>query len=263
LFKYCYGYKTIKSLWGNFVFRVMKFKEFFNLIENGVRDLFRKPFVIFPGLVFFLFLFGFSNLGGKFGYLLQTTPTNVAWIIGSVIVLLGVGGFISAGLIGLCVKIVRKEKVKDAFFSSAKKFWFRNFLVLVLFLVFFNLINLTLFLFTKFMISVSGTFSVSASVFRILSMLITFVWIAGIIIFFTFSNFYTVGDNLGVGAGIRKSRGLVRKEYPATLSLSVILFVVVFLVGKISGVVVDLINYGVVLPLTFLIFTRFVIEFGK
>jgi len=161
-----------------------------------------------------------------------------------------------------CVgRLLGRVRLGRVFFEAGREFWFRNSLVLFLFLIFFQLINIVLFVFTRVMIS--GEFGISVEAFRLISTLISFVLVVGIGVFLTFSNFFVVVKNLSAFGGVRSSIGFVKREYLATLSLSVILFVIVYLVGRIGGIAADLISYVLVLPFAFLVLTRFVVEFGK
>ncbi len=269
----------------------MELKKFVSLFENSLKDFIRSPFIAVFGAGLFFLVFVLSFAGGKIGYLLQTTSSNIIWLVLFGSVFFVIGGFFSAGFIGVCEKIVKREKIGDIenpdncfsicsgfsnrhspnrsdtikgnvynFFISGKKFWFRNLLVLVLFLAFFQLINLVLFGFTKIMILASGNFAVPISAFRFLSVVIVFIFLAGIVIFLTFSNAFIVVKNLRFAEGVRESVGLVKKEYFATLAMSIIFFAVIYLLGRVNNIIGDLISYFLILPFVFLVLTRFVLE---
>lgn len=229
----------------------MKFSQFVNLFLESVKDLVRKPILLLPGLLLFGFIFGFSELGGKVAYSLQSTQSNTLWVIFSTIFLLGIGAIISVSL----VLLASNSKIR-----KVGKYFVRTFVILLLYLVLFNLINLVLYIFTLIMSSLSNAFVLPISIFSLLIFIIYFLFIAGPIIFLTFSHVFVVTRDASVKKAISLSFGLVRKEYLATLSMSVLLFVIVFLVGLIESLVGDIIQYVVIVPLTFVIFTRFVLE---
>jgi len=180
----------------------------------------------------------------------------------SVLIFLSVGGAVAAGLIEICRKTIKSES-KERTWNVVWKTWFGSFLVLTAYLVFFNLINLSLFLFTRIMIALSPSFVLSTGVFRFFGLLIAFVWVAGIIIFTSFAAFYIVIERESFFRGMMYSARLVKKEYLETLCLSVIFFVVVALIEQIGGTASEVLNYFLVLPYLFLIMTRFVLEFGN
>jgi len=94
----------------------MKSKEFFGMLEESGKDILRSPVVVLPGAAFLLFILGLSTFGGRIAYSLQTTPSNIIWVVSSLIIFLGVGGFVSAGLIGVCREVVGKSKIGKSFF---------------------------------------------------------------------------------------------------------------------------------------------------
>lgn len=234
----------------------MNTKEFFEMIRKGMKDLVEKPAVIIPGLVFFLFVYGFSKLGGRVGYLLQTTLSNFAWTVFFWLILLLVGGFITAGWIGMCFQIIKNKKTKNVFLKTAFRYWFKNFLVLFIM----GLLAGFIFLINLYLRSIIS----SPNVFRIVSTLVLVAWVIGFVIFFTYTNWFIVMQNVNFIEGVKRSFRLVKKEYLATLSLSFLLFYLLpKLVALIPGTTGALIQYGIILPYTFLILTRFVVGSGK
>lgn len=230
----------------------MKFREFFGVFEKGFIDIARRPFLILPGIFIFGFIWALSKFGGNVAQGFQSSSGNIVWLVFYGLILLLMGGFVEAGWIG---SLNRKD-----FFVSAWNFWWSSFLVLLIFVILFNIVNVVLYGFT-FLMSLHPV--VSVEVFKILSFILAFLITGGFVMFFSFSNFYVVLNDFGVLKSVRASWKLVRREYLSVLSMSVLFFVVVFLITKIEGFVGDLINYGIVLPLMFSIYTRFVAEFGK
>ena len=234
----------------------MNVKEFFLVIAESAKNIFRNPVVVLPGIFLFLFFFVFSKIGGKIAYSLETTIKNIAWTGFSWLMFLLVGGFVSAGLIGICLEIVKKKKVGNSFFVSVRKNWFSNFLVLLI-------IGL-LIAFTFLIHFILRNIISSPDFFRIVALIVSFAWLICFVIFFTFSNFFIVVHGENVKNGIKSSFGFVKKEYLAVLALNIIIFFILpKLIALIPGIFGEIINFVIVLPLVFLILTRFVVEFDS
>jgi len=79
----------------------------------------------------------------------------------------------------------------------------------------------------------------------------------------TFSSFLLILKNYSIKKSISSSVNLVRREYLAVLSLSVILFIFFSLMGLIEGLVGEIIEYVIVIPFAASIYARFVSQTGS
>lgn len=239
----------------------MKEKKISDVLKESLKVLFLKPYLFLIGAVLFFGIWIFSRTGGKLAYNLQTTPANVIWVIFSMITFFAFLSLFSVFMIKISKNVLEKKKWN---FEIGKKFfsnWISIFFVLWIFLIFFNLINLTLYAFTRIMIGLSGSFTVSPGVFKLISTLIAFAWIAGVIIFFAFSNFVIVVKEKKTISGMKGSMKIVKKKYVETLLLSISFFVLISLVRMLPEIAVDFVNYILVIPFLFVLMTKFVLEF--
>lgn len=236
-------------------------KTFSESIKESSKEFLKNPVLIALSFSFFVFLFGFSKVGAKIAPSLQTSLSNYLWVALSTLILLIFGGLISTLLIYFSAKSARKKSISVK--TALKKYWLKNFLTLLMFLIFFNLINLVLFLFTKFMLLIKSQLSVSLETFRLLTILLSFIMVAGVIIFFSFTAFFIVLNDLSFKNGIKASIKFVRKEYINSLLITVIFFAIISLLHKVSSVYADIANFALVLPFMFFIITRFILDLSE
>ncbi len=235
----------------------MKPRNFFRMFEGGLRNLYRNPLLIVPSVLLGILLFIISKFGWKFAPSLQTTFSNVLWTAFVAIVSLVLISYFFAGLVGMAKQSIGgKAKFKD-FTSKANKFWLKNFLI-VLLIILISIIVGRIAHYGALFIGQALDFNVNTAV--PVFVLIYFVGLIGILIFLTFSNVFLVVRDLSVWESMKSSMRFVRKEYLATLSFSVIFFIVYFLVNKIPGIFGDVVAYVFVVPFFVLILTRFVIK---
>jgi hypothetical protein len=235
----------------------MNAKEFIEIFREGIKDLFRGWKIIIPSLFLWGVIYLISRFGGNLAYRLQTTVSNIAWTGIAWVVSLVVMSYFFSGMIGMAFGIVRGKK--NSFFKNSNKFWFRNLVILIIIGVMFNiLINGSLFIFSKAMIWLSQSFTISVFGFKFISIIISFIWLASVLIFLTFSSFFLIKDDLKVVESFKRSKNFVKKNYLGTLSLSVVLFVVFYLIARVGGIYGNILEYGILLPLIVLIFVRFV-----
>ncbi len=239
----------------------MKLKEFFNIISRGFNDLFRNPSLIIPGLLLWIFIYLFSRLSVVVNHILYTTSSLIAWLVFFSLVSLSAMAFVFSGLIKLSKEIIHKKKVSPRdFFSNGKRFWFGNFSILLFILV----VGIVIWAIANYGgIYIGKLLGLEVNAALLLYILIYFAGLIGILIFLTFSNVCLVVENLNFSGAVKKSIKLVKKEYPATLALNVLIFVVLFLLNKINGIWIDLIEYTLLIPLFVLILTRFVLHCEK
>lgn len=233
----------------------MKSKKFFDIFTKAIMGLYKNPAVFIAATVFFIFVFSISLLGKKIAPFLQSSVSNILWVTIFFIIFLAGAAF----LFGAVSDFMKPKKESRGFFNSGRKFWLRNFLLLAILWVLMVMGNGILFLFTKFMTVANPIFAISEATFKIIAFLIYFFWLILFVIFFSFSNCYCVLYDLRLKESIGKSFSLVKKEYLATLSLLVIIFVLTFFLNMIPGSLGEVLVYLISIPLTVFTLTKFVI----
>jgi len=241
----------------------MGVKKFFDMFKDGAKDFYGNPKIVFPGIIIGVFFLFVSKYGERIKNILGTTYPNIVWTIVVAIVSLVVMGYVFAGLIGMS-KIVVKERngkvgLRD-FSLNANKFWFRNFVIMFVIALVSVVIERAAFYGGFFIGKIFGIGNGGA---QFIFMMIYFIGLIGILIFLTFGSFYLVIYDLKVRESLSKSVRFVKREYLAVLSLSVILFVILFFLNQISGYLGDALEYLVFVPYISLILTRFVMGWGK
>ena len=234
----------------------MKPKNFFNLFGRSLSDLYKNPIMIVLSVLLGLFLFVISKFGSMLAPSFQTTISNVIWTIVAGLVSLVLASYFFAGLIGVAKKTKEKAKWKD-FTSNANRFWFKNFLI-ILFIVLTSIIIGRIAHYGAFLIG--QAFNLSVNIAMLLFVLIYLAGLIGVLIFLTFSSFFLVIDGLTAKEAIKKSTRFVKKNYFGTLLVLIIFSVIYFLVGKIEGLLGDVIVYVFVLPYFVLVMARFVLS---
>ena len=224
----------------------MNLEKFFKLFKESLIDFYKKPLVIVCGIVLWMTFYGVGAIGGSIAYNFDKTIENVIWVVISGGVLAGISGFILSGMIGL--------SLGKGFFKNAKKFWLENSGILILFVLLFEVINLLLFVFTWIMINVN--FKIPENGFKIISLIISFIWLVGIMIFFTFSNFTLVVGNLRIKQAVKKSFSLVKNSYLFVLGLNILSFLAFLLIGEVDYI--GIVSFVVILPYYVFVLTRFV-----
>ena len=239
----------------------MRIKEFFYIISRGFNDLFKNPLLIISGLLLWVFIFLFSKISVIVNHNLNNASSLLAWLVFFSLVSLAVMSFVFSGLIKISKEIINKKRaITRNFFSGGRRFWFRNLLIL-LFIV---IIGIVIWAIANYGgIYIGKLFNLEVNAALLLYILIYFAGLVGILIFLTFSNVCLVVYSLNFKEAVKKSIRLVKKEYLATLALNVLIFVILFLLNKVNGIWIDLIEYALLIPLFILILTRFVIHIEK
>jgi len=228
-------------------------KNFFDLFRESLKDLFGKPLIVLPSAILGLILFGISQLGLILAPRFQTTASNIAWTVFVGLASLFLASYVFSGMIGLA-----KKKVSWKEFSvNANGFWFRNFQILLLIVLFSFLIGRIAYYGAFFL---GKTLDLEVGAALAVFLLIYFAGLIGILIFLTFSSFFLVVDKLRPRGAIRRSIGFVKRNYLMTLALNIILFVVGYLANKIPGLFGDAVIYVLVVPFFVLVLTKFVVR---
>ena len=230
----------------------MKVKKFLKNFSEGAKSLLKEPILIVSGLVLWLVLWGVSFLGGVLAPSFQTTWANVAWTVGVGLVSFLLGAYVLAGMVGV---LKNKKGSVGSFVKSANSFWARSFLILVFILIIGFIIGRVAH-YGAFYIGKATNLEVMGAV--VVFVLIYFIGLVGAVVFLTFSNFILVLRNLKTSAAVRASIALAKKEYPATISLNVIFFLLFLFVDWIPGIAGEVLLFGLLLPYLVAVLTRFV-----
>jgi hypothetical protein len=227
----------------------MKFKKVLNSFSEGIKLLVKNPSLILSGLGLWLILQGISVSGSYLAPNFQTTASNVAWVIIVWLVSFVAGAYALAGMIGIA------KKEKDKFFSSANKFWLRNFLILVFILLVSFIIGRVAH-YGAFYIGRAANLATTRAV--VIFVLIYLIGLIGVLVFLTFSNFFLVTKKLKIHEAVRESARFVKKNYFASLFLNVLFFGLFFALDWVKNFVGDILLFGLVLPYFVAVLTKFV-----
>ncbi len=230
----------------------MKVKKFLGNFSEGAKSLLKEPVLIVSGLVLWLVLWGISGLGKLLAPNFQTTWANVAWTVGVGLVSFLLGAYVLAGMVGV---LKNKKGGMGSFVKSANSFWVKSFLILVFILVIGFIIGRVAH-YGAFYIGKAANLETMEAV--VVFVLIYFIGLIGAVVFLTFSNFILILKNLKVHTAIKASAALAKKEYPATISLNVIFFLLFLFVDWIPGIVGEVLLFGLLLPYLVAVLTRFV-----
>jgi hypothetical protein len=238
----------------------MNTKNFFVVFKESPRGLYKNPQIfIFAAALWGIFRL-LSFISVQVNYHLTTTIPIVAWLIVFSIISLAIMSFFFSGIIGFTGEAIHKKAKFRSFFSSGKKFFLRNFLVLLII----ALLSIAVGRIAHYAALYIGLFlSLQLNYATALFVLIYFLELIFIVMFFTFAIFFVVLKNETAFKGIKSSFKFVKKEFLATLSLSVILFIFLFLLNKLGGFYAELVEYLIIIPFVAFIFSRFVLENSK
>lgn len=234
----------------------MKLRDYFHMYSEAARDFYRNPWVIIPGAILWAFILALGRVSVEVNYKLTTTLGLSIWlIIFYLLIMIGMG-FIFSGLIGMA----KEKKGLEVFLRNGKRFWWRNFLVLlvvsVVSLVLGRIVHVVVFYFGKAV----GLGTVAATV---IFGLLYFASLVGIVIFLMFGSFCVVVFEVGVLEGLKKSVEIVKKNYFLSLDIAVFFFVLLFVLNLFTGVLLDALEYLIVVPYLALVLTRFVLQTGR
>jgi len=238
----------------------MKVQKFVGLFREGSERLIRNPVIAIPGLVLWAILLGISKISVKVNYNLSNSISLTAWVILIALVTYLFMAFTFAGIIGMGHKAFKgRVKIAD-FIESAKKFGLKNYSIILIIIVLSILIGRIAFYGATY---IGRAFNLGLGAAEAVFILIYFAGLIGILIFFTFSSFFLVIDNLSVKESIRRSFRLVKREYPSTVALSLVLFVLAYLVRRIPTDVGGIVEYGLAIPFFALVLVGFVLANRK
>ncbi|MEK6855146.1 MAG: hypothetical protein AABX73_02905 [Nanoarchaeota archaeon] len=235
----------------------MEREKFFKLFFDSGKDFYKKYWVIGPSILLWLVLGGLSKLSVFVNYKLNNSSFIAIWFVLLSLFTLGAMAFLFSGLIGISrYAAENKRSLLREFFLDAKKFFFRNFCIIIIIAFVSALIGRI----THYTTLFAGRFlELSILSAQIIFVLIYFLLLVGILIFFSFSSFYLVIYNLSLKESIKNSFSLVRREYLSVLTLTIIFFLAFFFLGRVEGLLGELIEYVILIPYVSLLMVRFVL----
>ncbi len=231
---------------------------FIKIFKKSFYDYCKNPIIIAPGFSLLIFFIVFSKLSVKINYGLQNTPALTLWLIFFSIISLLVISLILSGLIGMTSDIMKKKDGIKSFLYNCRKFWFGNFIIILIIILAFNIIryvahNLAFFL--------GRSLNLEVDIAAALFFLLYFGGILSSLIFLTFANISLIVYKKSILESMRKSFYIVKKNYIETLLILILFFVVnEILIRFIPSYGIELINAIFIVPYYALILTRFVIE---
>lgn len=234
----------------------------FKVISSAFQDLIKNPWLAIPPAFLLVFTIAFSRFSVFFNYRLTSNFESTAWLIFYSILSLMVLSYLFTGLISLSKKAVKKESFsfKD-FFASANRFWMKNFLIVLIVLVVYNILRLVSH-YAAFYIGKAFQLPLSQASF--VFYLIYFAGLALVIIYLALASFVLVIFESSVGKSIKKSIELVRSNYLFIFSIFVIFFVIDSLINMINAPLIqEIIDSLIIIPYLSLILTRIVLTSGK
>lgn len=233
----------------------------FSIFKKAFVDFYKNLVIVMPSLFLFVFFVIFSEISIEVNRKLNSNASLTAWLVFFSFISLYAMGFFLSGLIGMCFEAASKRKAKIVdFWKYSKKFWFSNFVIIFIIIIFYNLIRYIAHN-AAFLIGMS--LNLSTEIASGIFFLLYFAGLAGVIIFLTFSNFYLIIKNKGIFWSLRGSTLLVKKRYIYTLLIILIFFVINEVLNYLlKGLINELANVLIV-PYLALILARFVLEFDK
>ncbi len=214
-----------------------------NLFRESLYYFYKNFYLIIPSTTLFFLLTIFSSVSIEINQSFKSGFLISSWLVifslGNLLLI----SYFFAGLISLSGKNSNNVEVLDKprtlvrgalrasksprkglfdnkmkfFFKEANKFFMKNFFFILLFLVFYNIVNYLSFHLTFF---IGGIFSLPENSAKILFLIFYFIGLFGFIIFLAFTNFYFIIFNLSFKEGLIKSFNFVKNNY---ISVGVIL----------------------------------------
>ncbi len=235
------------------------------VFKESAKSLINNPLFFVPPVVSIVFLTLLSMFSIKINYIIGNSNSFLitGWYIAfSLVSLLGLS-YLFSGLIAMCFSSVKgKVRARD-FFSGANKYWLKNFIILLIIVVCYDVLNI---------IAIYGTYYLGKSIglslllARFLFFFIFFAGLIGGIIFLTFSNFFLIYENPGILKSIRKSAGFVSNNYLSVLAIIIAFFVILQIISyigpfEIGGLsLTELISNIIIYPYLALVLARFLYE---
>jgi hypothetical protein len=234
----------------------MSLKFLIDLFKKSFVTYLKNPYIIVPSVFLWIFIIAFSSLSVKLNYILQNTFLLSTWLVVFSILILLIISFFFSGLIGLCFLSIKRQSNLADFFKYSKKFWLKNFIVIITILMGINIIR---FISHNIGIIVGQSLALDVKIATGLFFILYFGGIIGFLIFFSFSSVYLVSYDFSILKSIKKSFGLVKSNYIETLIILTLYFVISQILEKnIPRLGVEIINAFFIVPYFAVLLVRFV-----
>ncbi len=239
----------------------MSISKLANLFVKSFKDYRKNLVLIVPSALLFILIILLSKLSVKINYKLQDTLSLTIWTIIFSLVMLVIISYFFSGLIGMSFLAIKNRVNMKSFFKYSNKFVLKNFLIILAILLVLNLIR---YLAHNVSFFVGKFLELDVNIASGIFFLLYFGSIIGILIFLGFSSAYLITENTKIVVSIKKSIGLVKKNYIEALIILIMLFIInQFFNLYISKILTEVVNALFIVPYLSLILTRFVFEFGK
>ncbi len=229
------------------------------IFKESLSDFIRHPSLLFPPILLFIIISLLSILSVSINHKLSSSLSITLWFIIFTILYLIIISYISATMIGMSRDAASRSISIKKVFPYGNKFWLKNLVIILIFILIYFLILGSLYVFTFLMSSLRNYIQITENVFKLLSFLIYFIWLVAVLIFFTFSNFFLVIYNLKIKESILKSISFVKKEYLSILSINVIFFAIFYLLSFWESTISIILTY-LLTAFFILLLTRFLLS---
>lgn len=231
----------------------MSFNNFLSLFKLSFMDLAKNPLVAVPSVMLWIFLVAFSYASVKINHTLSNSLTITIWLIFFSLLSLIAMSFLFSSLIGLSKDAINKKSRISNLFYYGKKFWFKNFLIIIVILASYNFIRL---ISHYTALAIGKSLALSVPVAQFLFFIIFFAGICSFLIFFSFSSFALVLKDLTLKKSISTSFRKVALNYPYVLTITILFFAIDTLLGYTSNLVYESVSALLILPYLSLLLTR-------
>mgnify|MGYP001561295533 CR=1 FL=1 len=234
--------------------------------SKSIKDYLKNPILIAPPIMLIILASLLSCLSVFVNYKISNALAVTSWFVFFSAVYLLLVSFFFSGIIGMTKEIFDKKKTSlKSFWFYSKKFFLKNFVVVLVFLIAYNLVSFTAYygaLYLGKALALSSTYA---------QILFTAIYFLGLllVIFLTFSNFYLILFNFQIFTSIKKSIIFVKKRYLSTLSIVLIFFIIITLLERFVSQIIfnialsELINLFITYPILLLVLTRFLLTEEK
>lgn len=239
----------------------MDLKKFISLFKDSLSDLIRNPVIALPSILLFIFFILFQKVSVNVNYSLENIGSIAitSWLVFFVLFSLMAISYVFSGMISLSKSIISKNKPLkfSNFLNGANGFFLKNFIISIIILILYNLIQFTSFYLAFFI----GKFlSLEALQASIIFFLLFFLGTIFILILLTYSPFLLVLNKFSIESAIKKSTKLTSKQYIPTLSILIIFFALQKSLLYLPQIAYELVSAIITIPLFILVLARFVLN---
>jgi len=234
----------------------MSLKFLIGLFKKSFETYLKNPYIVVPSIFLWVFIIILSEISEKLNYIFQNTFLLSSWLVIFSILILLIISFFFSGLIGMCfLSINRKSNFRD-FLKYSRKFWLKNFIVIITILMGINIIRYTA---HNLGIIIGQFLALDVKIATGLFFILYLGGIIGFLIFFSFSSVYLISYDFSILKSIKKSFSLVKSNYIETLIILTLYFVISQILEKnIFRLGVEIINAFFIVPYFAVLLVRFV-----